>query len=172
MSGSNGNGQEQVPEVSQPKKRAFLAAYASLGAITKAAQVAGINRRSHYNWHEEEGPDGDAYRMAFEDARASACDSLEVEARRRAMSGVDKPVYYQGERVDTLKEYSDTLLIFLLKGAMPEKYRENARIEHTGRDGGPIVLSAVSLSDDELESIASGGRQRIVGPPPGANGTS
>jgi hypothetical protein len=143
-----------------------------LGAITKAAQVAGINRRSHYNWHEEEGPDGDAYRMAFEDARASACDSLEVEARRRAMHGVPRSVYYKGKKIETIKEFSDTLLIFLMKGAMPEKYRDNARIEHTGRDGGPIRLAAETLSDDELTNIASGGRQRIVGPPPGANGTS
>jgi hypothetical protein len=36
-------------------------------------------------------------------------------------------------------EYSDTLLIFLLKGIRPEKYRE--RFEHSGPEGGPIEFS-------------------------------
>lgn len=32
----------------------------------------------------------------------------------------------------TMKEYSDTLAIFLLKAHAPEKYRENVHIEHAG----------------------------------------
>ncbi len=57
---------------------------------------------------------------------------LEAEARRRAVEGVRKPVYCRGEIVGTVKEYSDTLLIFLMKGARPEKYRDNVRVERTG----------------------------------------
>lgn len=44
-------------------------------------------------------------------------------------------------------EYSDTLLIFLLKGARPEVYRERADVRHSGK----IDVSA--LSDDELRAI-------------------
>ena len=73
-----------------------------------------------------------AGRARVAEAREEACDALEAEARRRAVEGVRKPVYYRGEIVGTVKEYSDTLLIFLMKGAMPEKYRENVKIEHTG----------------------------------------
>lgn len=173
MSETSGNGKpdgEGPPAISHPKKRAFLAAYAGLGAITKAAKVAGINRRSHQNWMDTEGPEGEAYREAFDVAKSEACESLELEARRRALYGVPKNVYYLGKKIETIKEYSDTLLIFLMKGAMPTKYRENQRIEHTGPEGGPIQLSAVQLSDEELLSIASGGSPRIAGPPQGANG--
>ena len=37
---------------------------------------------------------------------------------------VDKPVHYKGERVDTIREYSDALLMFLLRGHRPNIYRE------------------------------------------------
>lgn len=38
----------------------------------------------------------------------------------------------------TMKEYSDTLAIFLLKAHNPEKYRDNMKVQHTGPDDGPI----------------------------------
>ena len=65
------------------------------------------------------------------DARVEACDLLEAEARRPAVSGVRKPVYYMGDICGTVRECSDTLLIFLMKGAMAEKYRDDYRAEHT-----------------------------------------
>ena len=54
--------------------------------------------------------------LACKDAEEQAADVLELEARRRAVDGIEKGVYYQGERVDTQIEYSDTLLGTLLKG--------------------------------------------------------
>lgn len=60
---------------------------------------------------------------------------------RRAREGVDEPVFYQGDECGSVRKYSDTLAIFLLKGAMPEKYRENTRMELTGANGGPVQIS-------------------------------
>lgn len=45
---------------------------------------------------------------------------------RRAYHGVEKPVTVAGKR-EIIREYSDTLLIFLLKGARSNKYRDNVR---------------------------------------------
>jgi hypothetical protein len=104
----------------QPNKKMFLAALAETGNITSASKLTNIARNTHYTWLKEDP----AYAAAVEDAFVQAAENLEREARRRAVSGVDKPVYYKGEKVDTMKEYSDTLLIFLLKGAMPDKYSE------------------------------------------------
>ena len=112
---------------SPPKQKAFLAVYAACGCITYAARKAKCSRFAHYKWMQDA-----AYAEAFAEARAEACDVLESEARRRAVEGVRKPVYYQGDVVGTVREYSDTLLIFLLKGAMPEKYRDNVKTEDTG----------------------------------------
>jgi hypothetical protein len=44
-------------------------------------------------------------------------------AIRRAYEGVERPVTVAGKR-ELVREYSDTLLIFLLKGLRPAKYRE------------------------------------------------
>ncbi len=98
-----------------------------MGTITHAATKAGINRKTHYNWLESD-PE---YAARFKEADEEATDNLEREARRRAVEGVDEPVFYQGDIVGHIRKMSDTLLIFLLKGAKPEKYRE--RFEHTGR---------------------------------------
>lgn len=45
------------------------------------------------------------------------------------------------KRIATMKKYSDTLAIFLLKAHDPAKYRENSRMELTGADGGPVQFS-------------------------------
>ncbi len=121
--------------IQHPKKRAFLAAYAHLGLITRAARAAQIDRTTHFIWIKED-PD---YAAAFEEARQIAHAALEDSAIQRARYGIDKPVFHQGKICGYVREYSDTLLIFALKGAMPDKYRERASFEHTGKDGKPLM---------------------------------
>jgi hypothetical protein len=104
----------------QHKKRTFLAAFAETGNISAASRLTGISRQAHYEWMESD-PD---YPAMFKSADQQAAEALETEARRRAVQGTLKPVFYKGEECGTVQEYSDTLLIFLLKGAMPEKYSE------------------------------------------------
>lgn len=106
--------------LTHPKKRAFLAAYAHLGNITEAAKAATIYRTTHYDWLKTD-PD---YTAAYHQVREAAADRLETEALRRAVDGTERPIFYKGEQIATVTEYSDTLLIFLLKAARPDKYRE------------------------------------------------
>ena len=119
------------------KKRTFLAAFAECGTVTHAAEIAGITRRMVQYWKKDDPEFAEAFRIAEE----KAADRLEQEARRRAIEGVSEPVYHKGEVVGTIQKYSDTLLIFLLKGARPEKYRERVTQEITGKGGGPIEAS-------------------------------
>lgn len=134
----------------QQKKRAFLAAFAEVGNITRAAELAGVARKMHYDWMEKD-PD---YPALFREADQQACDRLEQEARRRAVEGVNKPVFYKGDECGVIREYSDTLLIFLLKGAMPEKYKERQQTELTGKDGGPVsIKSETDLSKLTVEEL-------------------
>ena len=56
---------------------------------------------------------------------------MEAEARRRGVEGTLKPVFYKGEECGQVREYSDTLLIFLLKAHDP-KYRDRQQVEHSG----------------------------------------
>jgi hypothetical protein len=131
------------------KKAAFLKAYARCGVITRAAVMAKCDRNSHYQWMRVD-PE---YPARFEQAHKEACDVLVEEARRRAVEGCTKTIYYQGKKCGAMKEFSDTLLIFLMKGAMPETYRE--RFEHSGSvdhnlTASPEVIAAASVARLEL----------------------
>jgi len=147
---------KQRNEMQHNKKPAFLAAYAECGTITQAAEIAGIDRVTHYRWLK----DDPEYAKAFEEAHEKSVERLEQEARRRAVEGWEEPVFHKGKVVGKVRKYSDTLLIFLLKGAAPDKYRERVQTEHTGRiDSNMTVthdlrkLSAEKLA--QLESILS-----------------
>jgi hypothetical protein len=101
------------------QKTRFLAAYAQTGNVSASCRDAGVPRRNVYNWQEHD----DAFAHAFRDAEIQAVDALETEARRRAC-GYDTTVVDQRGGEHTVTKYSDVLLIFLLKGARPEKYRD------------------------------------------------
>jgi hypothetical protein len=134
------------------KKQAFLDAYSQCGNITEAAKLAKIDRTTHYDWLTRD-PE---YPERFKNAENQAIDSLEKEAWRRAVEGVEEPVgWHQGVAGGTVRRYSDTLLIFLLKGARPERYRENIRQEITGPNGTTPVINfsvAKALKDGEESS--------------------
>ena len=100
------------------KQEQFLAAYTACGNLTDAARSIGCDRRSHYDWLKSDP----TYRERYQEAHAEACDSLRSEARRRAVEGVEEPVYYQGVECGRIRKYSDILLIFLLKAAAPQEF--------------------------------------------------
>lgn len=139
-------------------KRAFLEAFAEHGNITTAAKSAGISRRVVYKWQEHDAD----FLVAFHEAEAIATEVLEAEARRRAVEGVtqETPIYQRGEHVGTIvkTEYSDTLLIFLLKARAPEKYRETIRVDI--RQEAEKLAAKYGLTVTELveraEAIANG----------------
>ena len=126
-------GTEKVQNRQKMKKKRFLEKYIDIGDITLTAKVTGIDRSTHYKWLEED-PE---YQLNFAAADKQALDVLESEAYRRAVKGVNKPIYYKGQRCGYVREYSDSLLIFLLKGNAPEKYRE--RHELVGANGKPLL---------------------------------
>jgi hypothetical protein len=95
------------------------------GNVTLSCEIAGISKRAAYDWRESDVE----FAADWNEAVESGTEDLESEARRRALIGVDEPVFYQGEACGTVKKYSDTLLIFLLKGRRPDKYRDNVTIK-------------------------------------------
>ena len=118
-----------------------------------AAKAAGISRQSHYRWLKTD-PD---YPGRYQEAKAESAQLLEDEAVRRARDGVVEQIYYQGQVVGQKLNYSDTLLIFLLKAANPEKYRERydmqAKVE-TKSDQPPVVMALSEvLTLDEAKRL-------------------
>lgn len=111
--------------VQATKKSEFLRQYAQSGIMSTCCDAVGIDQSTVYRWRDADP----VFATLLVWASEHAIDLLEDEARRRAVKGVPKGVYHQGELVATEQQYSDTLLIFLLKGARPSKYRENIRVE-------------------------------------------
>lgn len=126
------------------KQKAFLEKFEECCSISKASRYSKIPRRTVYQW-EMDDPE---FKREFDRSRKIVIATLEDEAARRAYEGNMRPVFQGGKKVGNIREYSDTLLIFLLKGLAPEKYRE--RFEHTGK-GGTDLFSG--KSDDELTAI-------------------
>jgi hypothetical protein len=114
-----------TPEQAERRKKdLFVQVFAETGNVTAATKAAGIGRTTHYRWLQADP----AYKAEVDNAREEAVERLEREALRRAVEGVDEPVFHKGEVCGQIRRYSDTLLIFMLKAANPEKYRE--RFEH------------------------------------------
>lgn len=98
------------------------------GNVSRACKAEGIGRTMAYAWR---AADAD-FARAWDEAVEAGLDDLEQEARRRAYDGTLKPVFYKGGECGHIREYSDTLLIFMLKGGRPEKYRERFDVEIKG----------------------------------------
>jgi len=130
------------------KKRAFLAAFQATGSIKLAAKASQVHRATHYDWLKED-PE---YKASFDLAQEEATDSLEVEARRRAIEGVMRRRFNPktGESFNEL-EYSDTLLIFLLKANNPSKYRDRLSVDANVQANARFV---VELPAKEFEAHA------------------
>ena len=128
--------------------------------------MAGVSTRVAYDWIQGNREFDAQYQAALKDST----EALEREAWRRGVEGVQKPVYHLGKRIDTIREYSDQLLVTLLKGRKPSVYRE--RVEHSGPGGGPISVAAAvpieRLTDAELELLeriyAKASPPKVLGP--------
>lgn len=105
-------------------KSSLLIAYVRTGSLTRACQACSISQQAHRRWLRQDPQ----YAEAWSDAQAALADSLEEEAIRRARDGIERPVYQGGLQVGNTTEYSDQLLMFLLKGMRPEKYRERVAV--------------------------------------------
>lgn len=126
----------------------FLDGLRNSWSVTKSARLAGISAETAYVWKaksiatldEQTGVYADDFWPRWEAARDAGIERIEDEAIRRAVEGVEKPVYQGGVLVGSLTEYSDTLMGLVLRGKKPGIYNTE-RHEHTGRDGQPINMN-------------------------------
>ncbi|MFB6453730.1 hypothetical protein ACE38W_00540 [Chitinophaga sp. Hz27] len=124
-------------------QEAFLKAFEDTGNITLACKKARLPRRTFYNWLSS-ADTNKSFLTSFENSRIMAIGGLEDEAHRRAVTGLKKGIYYKGERIAWETEYSDTLLIVLLKAHAPERYKDRTSAEISGPNGTPIQQEVVT----------------------------
>ena len=147
-----------------PVNRArFLEAFATCGIIDEAARVSKVARSNHFEWMKD--PE---YQRRFAEANERAAERLEAELHRRLYEGTEETVVYQGEicyqrdeagnitnKPLIVRRKSDILLMFALKGAKPEKYRENVKadINHTGQLAVTHRIELTRLNDAALDQL-------------------
>lgn len=126
----------------------FLEALSRTPFVTAAADAAHINRQHTYDVRAA-NPE---FAAAWVEAQAQAVELLERSVHRWATTGLPKVETRRkqvrdlegnviGEEVTTVEgtDVNPTLAMFVLKRFKPE-YRESYRLEHTGADGGPMVV--------------------------------
>lgn len=104
--------------------KAFITSLSNCGNVRQACKDVGIDPKTAYRKREKDSK----FKLEWAGALDEAADVLEQEAWRRAHDGVEDPVYYKGDVCGTVRKYSDLLLMFLLKGMRPEKFREKVYI--------------------------------------------
>ena len=112
------------------RRTRFLKKLAETGNVSAAARAAGASRSRVYQLKAK----SPAFAAQWADALETATDALDAEARRRAMDGVETPRFHQGQIAGTVKKYSDSLLMFLLRAHRPDLYRERAGLTSNRQD--------------------------------------
>jgi hypothetical protein len=117
--------------------------------VSRACEAAGIHRSTAYDTRKAD----ESFHQEWKEAIETACDAMELEARRRAKDGIEEPVFYRGKKCGVIKRYSDQLLIFLLRANRPEKYRERISV-YTGPELDEETMRL--FTDEEVKQAAAG----------------
>ncbi|MFW2348871.1 hypothetical protein [Qipengyuania sp.] len=97
---------------SHARQVGFLRALSATHSVTEAAKSVGMSRQSAYRLRSR--LKGQAFDLAWEVAFHHSFDVLAHAALERALNGVEVPVYYQGEKIDTYRRYDERLTVALL----------------------------------------------------------
>jgi predicted DNA-binding protein (UPF0251 family) len=120
----------------RPRAKITLEEVEKLGALhvsqTEAAAWFGVSRQTFENRLTD--PE---FREAWEHGKSDFAMTIRAKQRALAAGG------------------NATMLIWLGKQILGQK----DRLEHTGKDDGPIVVSLEQMSDEQLRRIASGGNE-------------
>lgn len=148
----------------------FLRQLSATHSVSEAARSVGMTRQSAYRLRSR--LKGKPFDLAWEVAFHHSYDVLAHAALERALNGVERPVFYQGEQVGSYRRFDERLTVALLAGVTPRGNPVFGRLansaEKHARDfdallgllerGEDVPTGALSVSDPgELEAIRIGG---------------
>jgi len=158
--GANGSGAEVEKPQQHPNfggmsrkkrdmmKKKVLRLLAKHGIVRYACIGAGISRDSFYKWCHADAD----FALAAQGAAEASVDAMELEARRRAVHGVRRPVYQKGELVGYVREFSDRLLEIMLRAKRPVQFNDRIQIntfQQTTINQQNVQLNSAADSDPE-----------------------
>lgn len=126
-----------APALTQQQQTDFVAHLISSGSMQKAADSIGVSIASVRLALSADPALWGAAESAIRSCRVAI---LEDEAMRRAVDGVEEPVFQGGQLVGTKRVYSDSLLKLMLQAADPARYGDSRRVDITSSDGSLALL--------------------------------
>lgn len=136
--------------MSREELEKFLEEYSRTGLLHASAYSAGITPNILAVKRRQSKEFDDEVRHALERFH----ETLEGEARRRAVEGFDEPVFHKGMECGAVKRFSDRLLEILLKRHIPE-FRDKFQLDATLK-GGVLVVPAAAGTVEEWRGRIAG----------------
>jgi hypothetical protein len=128
----------------------FRRTYAATGSMAAAARAAEIPLDVARGLRAQVQEDVAAPPGQGElDDLGRAVVALESEAVRRALSGVEVPVFHQGRECGNTVKHSDQLLMFLLKTLKPSRYAGGKDASPCGPARSVELLLDLSAADED-----------------------
>jgi hypothetical protein len=131
----------------------FLNALQQTANVTHSAALAHITRQAVYDRRLRDP----AFALDFDAAYSCGVEAWEDEAARRAFKGYDEPVFYKGDVVGYKRNFSDTLAMFILKGAKPDKFRDRVSTDNLNTN------LDVETTAEEADAIREEIRAKLFG---------
>jgi len=128
----------------------FRRTYAATGSMAAAARAAEIPLDVARGLRAQVQDDAVGLSGQGElDDLGRAVVALESEAVRRALSGVEVPVFHQGRECGNTVKHSDQLLMFLLKTLKPSRYAGGKDASPVGPARSVELLLDLSAADED-----------------------
>lgn len=143
------------------KQTDFIEALAECGCVAEACDRVGMSPRSAYSLRRR--IDAQSFRIAWDTALEYAVRRLSDVAFARALNGVLRPVYYQGEQIGERRYFDERLTMFLLRYRDPQRY--GAWLDQhvvTQHPDGPAILLNKAIHRVALDAHAEAAGE----PPP------
>lgn len=141
----------------------FIRALADTGCVEQAAHEVGMSPKSCYRLRNS--PEGTQFAAAWDAALPYAARHLLDVAFDRAIHGSDEPVFdKEGRRVGRRMRQNDRLLMFLLRGFMPERFRYAHRDLRTENEPPPPVELPLEQALQQLLPVQPPEPHKLMAP--------
>ena len=146
-----------------PKQQQFLNTFPIYGVIGKTATAVKITPQAVYRWIATQP----SFCNIFQQVRALLKHLMEDAAVSRSVYGVKEDIFYKGEVVGEKTNFSDSLLMFMLRAADPGTYREKSSLDLYTKTEEPGNGMLGDLSKDALAEIhrviaADAAKRRLI----------
>ena len=138
------------------RQMGFIDALAACGCVAEAAGRVGISARSAYRLRAR--PEAASFRAAWDAALDHAVERIADAAFGRAMNGVERPIFFQGQQVGSWRQYDERLAMFILARRAPERFGcwiDRREVRRERGDTGAALAEALARVSEDAEAIAA-----------------